>query len=65
MYNKENLQAIIDYLIDDETRHYEEEFDCEVNTDNPTDFLRQAEENDETDHILYRLMVLQKELNGN
>ena len=60
-FNIDNLSIILNYSLSDEITHFEEENDVELPED-VNEAIRIIEELEETDHIVYNLLLLQKEI---
>ena len=60
-FNVDNLSIILNYSLSDETTHFEEEHDVELPEDTNA-AITMIEELEETDHILYNLLLLQKDI---
>lgn len=60
-FNLENLEKILNYSYDAEIESLEEEIEEEL-PENLVDAIKYCEENGQTDHIAYNLMLLKKEL---
>lgn len=60
-FNIDNLSIILNYSLSDETTHFEEENDVEL-PENVNDAILIIEELEATDHILYNLLLLKKEI---
>jgi hypothetical protein len=60
-FNVDNLSIILNYSLSDETTHFEEEHDVELPEDTSA-AIAMIEELEETDHILYNLLLLSKEI---
>ena len=55
------FSIILNYSLSDETTHFEEEHDVELPED-VNEAIYMIEELEATDHILYNLLLLQKEI---
>jgi hypothetical protein len=60
-FNIDNLSIILNYSLSDETTHFEEENDVELPSD-VSEAIKMIEELEATDHILYNLLLLSKEI---
>jgi hypothetical protein len=60
-FNVDNLSIILNYSLSDETIHFEEEYDVELPEDT-IEAIAVIEELEATDHILYNLLLLEKEI---
>ena len=60
-FNIDNLSIILNYSLGDEATHFEEENDVEL-PENVDEAIKMIEELEATDHILYNLLLLQKEI---
>jgi len=60
-FNIDNLSIILNYSLSAETTHFEEEHDVELPEDVDA-AIKMVEELEATDHILYNLLLLQKEI---
>ena len=60
-FNIDNLSIILNYSLSDETTHFEEEYDVEVPEDTSA-AITMIEELEATDHIVYNLLLLSKEI---
>jgi hypothetical protein len=60
-FNVDNLSIILNYSLSDETTHFEEEHDVELPEDADA-AIKIIEELEATDHILYNLLLLSKEI---
>ena len=60
-FNVDNLSIILNYSLSDETIHFEEEYDVELPEDT-IEAIAAIEELEATDHILYNLLLLEKEI---
>lgn len=60
-FNVDNLSIILNYSLSDETTHFEEEHDVELPEDTKA-AITMIEELEATDHILYNLLLLQKDI---
>jgi hypothetical protein len=60
-FNIDNLSIILNYSLSDETTHFEEEYDVEVPED-VNAAIKMVEELEATDHIVYNLLLLSKEI---
>jgi hypothetical protein len=56
---KENLQDVLNYMLPDETKHFEEDFDLKLPEDT-NEAIVFIEERQLTHHIVYNLLVLQQ-----
>jgi hypothetical protein len=60
-FNIDNLSIILNYSLSDEITHFEEENDVELPED-VNEAILMVEELEETDHIVYNLLLLSKEI---
>ena len=60
-FNVDNLSIILNYSLSDETTHFEEQHDVELPED-VDKAIYMIEELEATDHILYNLLLLKKEI---
>jgi hypothetical protein len=60
-FNIDNLSIILNYSLSDEITHFEEENDVELPED-VNEAILMVEELEATDHIVYNLLLLSKEI---
>jgi hypothetical protein len=60
-FNIDNLSIILNYSLSDEITHFEEDNDVELPED-VSEAILMIEELEETDHIVYNLLLLSKEI---
>ena len=60
-FNVDNLSIILNYSLSDEITHFEEENDVELPED-VNEAILMVEELEATDHIVYNLLLLSKEI---
>jgi hypothetical protein len=60
-FNIDNLSIILNYSLSDEITHFEEENDVELPED-VNEAIIMVEELEATDHIVYNLLLLSKEI---
>jgi hypothetical protein len=60
-FNIDNLSIILNYSLSDETTHFEEDNDVELPED-VNEAILMIEELEATDHIVYNLLLLSKEI---
>jgi hypothetical protein len=60
-FNIDNLSIILNYSLSDEITHFEEENDVELPED-VNEAILMIEELEATDHIVYNLLLLSKEI---
>ena len=60
-FNIDNLSIILNYSLSDEITHFEEDNDVELPED-VNEAILMIEELEATDHIVYNLLLLSKEI---
>ena len=60
-FNVDNLSIILNYSLSDEITHFEEDNDVELPED-VNEAILMIEELEATDHIVYNLLLLSKEI---
>jgi hypothetical protein len=60
-FNVDNLSIILNYSLSEEITHFEEENDVEL-PDDVNEAISLIEEMEATDHIVYNLLLLSKEI---